>query len=87
MGFCSFIARFGVLLSPLLTLTSDFWQPAPYLFVLMIGILNLLVAHNFLPETKNNDLCRVKINLHQSCRIPTSTTETSLINNQDTTTL
>ncbi|KAM3722576.1 Uncharacterized protein ACO02O_05890 [Dirofilaria immitis] len=59
LGSCSFIARIGALLSPMIFFLSTIWPPSAYLIVVIVGLISLTSSCLFLVETKNVHLDRV----------------------------
>ncbi|ETN78367.1 transporter, major facilitator family protein [Necator americanus] len=56
MGTCSLAARIGALVAPQMAYLSTFYQPAPYMVVVAIGIIAFVISLAFLPNTKGVDL-------------------------------
>lgn len=52
MGYCSFLARIGVALSPLIQLLEEVWGKLPSTIFTLVTFAGALSA-SFLPETKN----------------------------------
>ncbi|CAJ0597374.1 unnamed protein product [Cylicocyclus nassatus] len=59
MGTCSLAARVGALVAPQMAFLSIFYQPAPYIIVVAVGLISLLISLLFLPDTKGVDLATV----------------------------
>ncbi|KAL6725170.1 hypothetical protein Aduo_007244 [Ancylostoma duodenale] len=56
MGTCSLAARIAALIAPQMAYLSLFYQPAPYIVVVVVGLLALLISLVSLPDTKGVDL-------------------------------
>uniref|UniRef100_A0A915PUE0 Major facilitator superfamily (MFS) profile domain-containing protein n=1 Tax=Setaria digitata TaxID=48799 RepID=A0A915PUE0_9BILA len=56
LGSCSFIARIGALLSPMIFFLSNIWSPSAYLTVVIVGIISLTSSCLFLVDTKDVNL-------------------------------
>lgn len=52
LGFCSFVARIGVSVAPLVSLLEETWVPLPQILFSSVAILAGLLAL-LLPETHN----------------------------------
>ncbi|XP_047433321.1 uncharacterized protein LOC125003430 [Mugil cephalus] len=52
MGFCSFMARVGVSVSPMILILEELWVPLPSIIFVLVAFTGGLSA-TFLPETKN----------------------------------
>lgn len=52
LGYCSFLARIGVALSPLIQLLEEVWGQLPSAIFSLLAFAGALSA-SFLPETKN----------------------------------
>ncbi|EPB71271.1 hypothetical protein ANCCEY_09635 [Ancylostoma ceylanicum] len=59
MGTCSLAARIGALIAPQMAYLSIFYQPAPYIVVVVIGIMALIISLVSLPDTKGVDLATI----------------------------
>ncbi|CAJ0581031.1 unnamed protein product, partial [Mesorhabditis spiculigera] len=69
-GSCSFVARIGALIAPVLKLLNQKWAPSLYLIVTVVGTINLIVSYTLLIETKNVDLDRVTSGGHTAEESP-----------------
>ncbi|CAJ0941420.1 unnamed protein product, partial [Mesorhabditis belari] len=56
VGSCSLVARIGSLLAPFIAFSAQFWSPAVYVTVFILGAINFFVAFFWLTETKNINL-------------------------------
>ncbi|PIC19974.1 hypothetical protein B9Z55_025323 [Caenorhabditis nigoni] len=60
-GSCSFLARMGSLVAPILTHISTWWPLVFYITVMVIGSITFVISYFFLEETKDVDLDEVHI--------------------------
>ncbi|KAM8772701.1 solute carrier family 22 member 7-like isoform 1-T1 [Acanthopagrus schlegelii] len=74
MGYCSFLARIGVALSPLIQLLEEVWGKLPSTIFTLVTFAGALSA-SFLPETKNIRLPESIEDVERTRRRSISTTE------------
>uniref|UniRef100_A0A8C5EQE4 Solute carrier family 22 member 6 n=1 Tax=Gouania willdenowi TaxID=441366 RepID=A0A8C5EQE4_GOUWI len=65
MGFNSFMARFGVAISPLILLLEDVWKDLPQIILCCVAVIGGMVART-LPETRNKCLPETIEDIEQS---------------------
>ncbi|XP_036963976.1 solute carrier family 22 member 7-like isoform X3 [Acanthopagrus latus] len=76
MGYCSFLARIGVALSPLIQLLEEVWGKLPSTIFTLVTFAGALSA-SFLPETKNVRLPETIEDVEQTRRSISTTEEKS----------
>ena len=55
-SFQQIFTRIGTILSPHFFFYTSFWAPAPYLFMSIIMLINLVLFFIVIPETKNHPM-------------------------------
>ncbi|VDK49859.1 unnamed protein product [Anisakis simplex] len=56
MGTCSLLARIGALIAPQMAYMSSYYKAAPYILVVVIGLISFIVSIVFLRDTKGVEL-------------------------------
>ncbi|KAE9548423.1 hypothetical protein FO519_008361, partial [Halicephalobus sp. NKZ332] len=55
-SFQQIFSRFGSIVGPHFFYFTSFWNPAPYLFMVMFMVLNVIVFYCLIPESKGNPM-------------------------------
>ncbi|KAE9546844.1 hypothetical protein FO519_009944, partial [Halicephalobus sp. NKZ332] len=56
LSFQEIFTRFGVIIAPHFFYFTSFWDPAPYLFMVIFMAINMVTFYFLIPESKGNPM-------------------------------